>query len=62
MAPSSVRRSAGSHTNAADAIDDIELGPDASADDVLDAGLRETFPASDPVAVGVAYERKLRRG
>ena len=36
-----------------------ELGPDSSADDVLDEGLEETFPASDPLAVGKAYRRKL---
>ena len=41
----------------------IGLGPDATADDVLDEGLLETFPASDPVAVGSAYRRrKLRDG
>ncbi len=42
-------------------LDNIALGPDATADDVLDEGLRETFPASDPVAVGSAYRRKLRQ-
>jgi hypothetical protein len=52
----------GSPTNASDAIDDIELAPDASADDVLDEGLQETFPASDPIAVGKAYQRKTRAG
>ena len=41
-------------------LDRRGLGPDATADDVLDEGLRETFPASDPVAVGSAYRRKLR--
>jgi hypothetical protein len=41
-------------------LDKLALGPDATADDVLDEGLRETFPASDPVAVGSAYRRKLR--
>ena len=34
------------------------LGPDASSDDALDEGLRETFPASDPIAVGLAYCRR----
>ena len=34
------------------------LAPDASPDDALDEGLRETFPASDPIAVGLAYCRR----
>jgi hypothetical protein len=43
------RKGAGSPTNASDAVDDIKLGPDASHEDRLDAGVEETFPASDPV-------------
>jgi len=40
-------------------LDNIEpLGPDATADDALDQGLLETFPASDPIAVGLAYCRR----
>lgn len=40
-------------------LDNIEpLGPDATADDALDQGLLETFPASDPIAVGLAYYRR----
>jgi hypothetical protein len=58
-------RASGSTTNASDAVDDIELRPNAQADDVLDAGVKETFPASDPVSVAApsetAYE-KQRRG
>jgi hypothetical protein len=54
----------GSTTNASDAVDDIELGPNAGADDVLDAGVKETFPASDPVSVAApsetAYEKQKR--
>ena len=47
-----------SNTNAP-TVDQIEpLGPDASADDALDEGVLETFPASDPVAVGMAYWRR----
>ena len=57
-------RSAGSTTNASDAVDDIELEPGASHDEVLDAGVKETFPASDPVSVSApaetAYEKKKR--
>jgi hypothetical protein len=58
------RNRAGSTTNASDAVDDIELGPDSSHDEVLDAGVKETFPASDPVSVAApsetAYEKKQR--
>ena len=56
-------RATGSTTNASDAVDDIELRPDASLDDRIDAGVKETFPASDPVSVApseTAYD-KLRR-
>ena len=40
----------GSQTNASDAVDDVEVRPDPTADEVLDAGVAGTFPASDPVA------------
>jgi hypothetical protein len=56
-------RPTGSTTNASDAVDDIELGPNASHDETVDAGVQETFPASDPVSVNpseTAYERQLR--
>jgi hypothetical protein len=57
-------RLAGSQTNASDAVDDIKLGRNPSEDDVLDAGVKETFPASDPVSVSqpseTAYEKKKR--
>jgi hypothetical protein len=53
-----------SQTNASDAMDDIDLGPDASHDETLDAGVKGTFPASDPVSVTAtgetAYEKKKR--
>jgi hypothetical protein len=56
------RNKAGSPTNASDAVDDVEIKPDADEDDVLDEGLKESFPASDPVAVGKAYKkRKAKR-
>ena len=54
----------GSQTNASDAVDDIELRPDASPEEMLDAGVKQTFPASDPPAVQdaaqSAYEKNLR--
>lgn len=58
-------RGIGSQTNASDAVDDIELGANPTRDEVLDAGVQETFPASDPVAAGkseTAYEKKKRQG
>jgi hypothetical protein len=51
----------GSTTNASDAVDEIELAPDASPCRVVDAGVEETFPASDPVAVQSAYETAHER-
>jgi hypothetical protein len=53
-----VRRSYGSQTNASDAVDDVALDPDATPDELLDAGVQYTFPASDPVAVESAWRRK----
>jgi hypothetical protein len=54
----------GSTTNASDAVDDIELRPGASSEEVLDAGVKGTFPASDPVSVTApsetAYEKRKR--
>ena len=54
----------GSTTNASDAVDDIELPPNPTADEKLDAGVEETFPASDPVSIShpseTAYEREQR--
>ena len=54
--------------SASDAVDDIELPPNPSAEEKLDAGVQETFPASDPVSIAqpseTAYERekRLKRG
>ena len=52
---------AGSLTSASDAVDNVELSPDASPDEVLDVGVQHTFPASDPVAVEDAYESAYER-
>ena len=51
----------GSTTHASDAIDNIKLPADASPCEVVDAGVEETFPASDPVAVQDAYESAHER-
>jgi hypothetical protein len=57
-------RPTGSQTNASDAVDNIHLRPNASADEHLDAAVMETFPASDPVSSGkpseTAWERQQR--
>lgn len=54
----------GSTTNASDAVDDIQLGKNPTLDEKLDAGVQETFPASDPVSIAhpseTAYERAQR--
>jgi hypothetical protein len=58
------RHVSGSTTNASDAVDDIHLPHGAGADEHLDAGVQETFPASDPVSVSAkgetAWERQQR--
>lgn len=51
----------GSTTNASDAVDDIELSPDAPPDEVIDVGVKQTFPASDPPAVQEAFEIAYQR-
>ena len=54
---------AGSTTNASDAVDDIDLASNPSQEEMLDAGVQETFPASDPVAVDkveTAYDKQQR--
>jgi len=58
-------RSPGSQTNASDAVDNIHIRPNASADEHLDAAVMETFPASDPVSPGkpseTAWEKRQRQ-
>ena len=41
--------------------DPEKLGEAPSSEQVLDHGVEETFPASDPVAVGSAYASARRR-
>ena len=57
------KRASGSQTNASEAMDNIELGAHPRPDEVLDAGVKGTFPASDPVSIEpaeTAYEKKKR--
>ncbi|HWM40802.1 MAG TPA: hypothetical protein VNP36_00060 [Burkholderiales bacterium] len=56
--PPKRKKHKGSTTNASDKVDDVEIPPDADEEDVLDEGLQETFPASDPVSVQKTYKRK----
>ena len=41
----------GSQTNASDAVDNIPLPSKPTTEQKVDAGVQETFPASDPVSV-----------
>ena len=58
------KRGVGSQTNASDAMDDINLRPNASSQEHLDAAVMETFPASDAISPGKpsesAWERQQR--
>jgi hypothetical protein len=49
---------AGSPTNASDAVECVEIPPDADADQVLDAAVEQTFPASDPISIDSAYNKR----
>ena len=44
-------KGAGSQTNASDAVDDVRLPPKPTTEQKMDAGVKETFPASDPVSI-----------
>jgi hypothetical protein len=57
-------RPTGSQTNASDAMDDIHVSANPSHDELLDASVKGTFPASDPVASQpseTAYEKQQRK-
>ena len=59
-----MKKTPGSPTNASDAMDDIEVPPQPTSDEVVDEAVKETFPASDPVSSSrpsrTAHERKKR--
>ena len=40
---------------------DTILGPAPSSEDLLDAAVEYTFPASDPIAIQSAFERARKR-
>jgi hypothetical protein len=50
------KRDTGSQTNASEAMDDITLPSKPSNEQKVDAGVKETFPASDPVSVATQRE------
>ena len=54
------KKPTGSTTNASDAVDDVILPPEPSTDELVDEAVKETFPASDPIAVGDAAEKADR--
>jgi hypothetical protein len=58
------KKRTGSTTNASQAVDDVRLPAKPTAEQFLDEGVKETFPASDPVSTAqpanTAYERKKR--
>jgi hypothetical protein len=51
----------GSLTSASEVVDSAELPPDPDPEEVLDAAVAYTFPASDPIAVDSAFRRALCR-
>jgi len=51
----------GSLTSANEVVDSAELPPDPDPDEVLDAAVAYTFPASDPIAVDSAFRHALCR-
>lgn len=56
-------KGAGSPTNASSAVDNVHVPEDPTTDQLLDAGIKETFPASDPVSVEpthTAHECEVR--
>jgi hypothetical protein len=55
------KKPTGSTTNASDAVNDTKLPSRPSTDEVVDHAGEESFPASDPVAVGSAAKTAAKR-
>jgi hypothetical protein len=51
----------GSLTSANEVVDSAELPPDPDPEEILDAAVAYTFPASDPIAVDSAFRHALCR-
>jgi len=47
--------------NPNDVVDSVELPPDPDPDEILDAAVAFTFPASDPIAVDSAFRHAVCR-
>jgi len=47
--------------NTKDVVDSVELPSDPDPEEVLDAAVAYTFPASDPIAVDSAFRHALCR-
>lgn len=54
------RKPVGSTTNASDAVNETELPSKPTTEQVVDHAGEESFPASDPVAVGSAVKKAAR--
>jgi hypothetical protein len=55
------KKPTGSTTNASDAVNETKLPSRPSTDEVVDHGGEESFPASDPMAVGHAADKAAER-
>lgn len=55
-------RSTGARSVAYGAVDAPDIAPDATPEELLDAAVQYTFPASDPISIESAYRTaKARR-
>jgi hypothetical protein len=59
--PAKKQKPTGSTTNASDAVNDTTLPSKPTTDEVVDHGGEESFPASDPMAVGHAADKAAER-
>ena len=59
--PKQAKKPVGSTTNASDAVNDTKLPSKPTTDEVVDHAGEESFPASDPVAVGSAHHKAAER-
>ena len=56
-----VKKPTGSTTNASDAVNDTKLPAKPTTEEVVDHAGKESFPASDPVAVGSAHHKAAKK-
>ena len=54
------RKATGSTTNASDAVNETKLPSKPTTEQVVDHAGEESFPASDPVAVGSAVKKAAK--